>query len=69
MLGLIGREILDNILQVYLRDNVQAYECYLRARQETWLFTKEALDHAKRIDQVSELVIAEIDRLLAASPR
>lgn len=30
---------------------------------------KEALDHAKYLDQVSELVIAEIDRLLAASPR
>ncbi|NIN12140.1 MAG: tetratricopeptide repeat protein [Gemmatimonadales bacterium] len=27
-------------------DNVQAYECYLRARQESWLFTKEALDRA-----------------------
>jgi hypothetical protein len=33
------------------------------------LIEKEALDHAKHLDQVSELVIAEIDRMLAASPR
>ncbi len=33
------------------------------------LIEKEALDHAKHLDQLSELVIAEIDRLLAASPR
>ncbi|UCC73716.1 MAG: hypothetical protein JSV86_03915, partial [Gemmatimonadota bacterium] len=28
-------------------DNVQAYECYLRARQEIWLFTKDATDRAR----------------------
>ena len=33
------------------------------------LIEKEARDHAKYLDQVSERVIAEIDRLLAASPR
>ncbi len=33
------------------------------------LIEKQALDHAKYLDQVSELAIAEIDRLLAASPR
>jgi hypothetical protein len=33
------------------------------------LLEKEVLDHAKYLDQVSELAIAEIDRLLAASPR
>ena len=26
--------------------NIQAYECYLRARQESWLFTPDALDRA-----------------------
>ena len=26
--------------------NIQAYECYLRARQETWLFTPDALGRA-----------------------
>jgi len=29
----------------------------------------EVLDHARRLSQVSEMAIAEIDRLLAASPR
>ena len=29
-------------------DNIHAYECYLRARQDTWMFTKEALDRAVR---------------------
>lgn len=33
------------------------------------LIETEARDHAKYLDPVSELVIAEIDRLLAASPR
>jgi non-specific serine/threonine protein kinase len=27
-------------------EDLQAYECYLRARQETWLFTKDAMDRA-----------------------
>src|SRR4029077_16311416 len=26
--------------------NLQAYECYLRARQESWRWRKDALDHA-----------------------
>ncbi len=29
-------------------DNIHAYECYLRARQDTWIFTEEALDRAVR---------------------
>lgn len=33
------------------------------------LIENDALHHAKYLDQISELAIAEIDRLLAASPR
>lgn len=33
------------------------------------IIENEVLDHARRLDQVSEEAIAEIDRLLAASPR
>ena len=30
-------------------DNVHAYECYLRARQEGWRWRKDAIDHAIRL--------------------
>jgi TolB-like protein len=46
-------------------DNAQAYECYLRARQETWLFTKEALDHARQHLQNGLDIIGENALLLA----
>jgi TolB-like protein/lipoprotein NlpI len=46
-------------------DNAQAYECYLRARQETWLFTKEALDHARQHLRNGLEIIGENALLLA----
>jgi TolB-like protein len=46
-------------------DNAQAYECYLRARQETWRFTKEALDHARQHLQNGLDIIGENALLLA----
>jgi len=46
-------------------DNVQAYECYLRARQETWLFTKDALDRARQHLQNGLDIIGENALLLA----
>jgi TolB-like protein len=46
-------------------DNVQAYECYLRARQEIWLFTKDALDRARQHLQNGLEIIGENTLLLA----
>jgi TolB-like protein len=46
-------------------DNAQAYECYLRARQETWLFTRDALDHARQHLQNGLDIIGENAVLLA----
>jgi TolB-like protein len=46
-------------------DNAQAYECYLRARQETWLFTKDALDRARQHIQNGLEIIGENGLLLA----
>jgi len=46
-------------------DNAQAYECYLRARQEAWLFTKEALDHARQHLRNGLEIIGENALLLA----
>jgi TolB-like protein len=46
-------------------DNVQAYECYLRARQEIWLFTKDASDRARQHLQNGLDIIGENALLLA----
>jgi len=46
-------------------DNVQAYECYLRARQEIWLFTKDATDRARQHLQNGLDIIGENALLLA----
>jgi TolB-like protein/Tfp pilus assembly protein PilF len=46
-------------------DNVQAYECYLRARQEVWLWTKDALDRARQHIQNGLDIIGENALLLA----
>jgi TolB-like protein/tetratricopeptide (TPR) repeat protein len=46
-------------------DNVRAYECYLRARQEIWLFTKDALDRARQHLQNGLDIIGENTLLLA----
>ena len=46
-------------------DNFQAYECYLRARQEAWLFTKDALDHARQHLRNGLEIIGENALLLA----
>jgi tetratricopeptide (TPR) repeat protein len=46
-------------------ENVQAYECYLRARQEIWLFTKDATDRARQHLQNGLEIIGENALLLA----
>ncbi len=46
-------------------ENVQAYECYLRARQEIWLWTKDALDRARQHLQNGLDIIGENALLLA----
>jgi serine/threonine protein kinase/tetratricopeptide (TPR) repeat protein len=46
-------------------DNAQAYECYLRARQEIWLFTKDASDRARQHLQNGLDIIGENALLLA----
>jgi serine/threonine protein kinase len=38
----------QNIAEKTLR-NVQAYECYLKARHEIWRFTEESLEHALKL--------------------
>ncbi len=40
-------------------DNVQAYECYLRARQEIWRLTEESLDRALQLLQNGLDIIGE----------
>ena len=39
--------------------NIQAYECYLRARQESWLWTPDALDRALQYLQNGLQLIGE----------
>ena len=46
-------------------DNAQAYECYLRARQEIWVFTKDSLDRARQHIQNGLEIIGENALLLA----
>jgi TolB-like protein len=46
-------------------DNAQAYECYLRARQETWQWTKDALDRARQHLRNGLDIIGENALLLA----
>jgi serine/threonine protein kinase len=46
-------------------ENAQAYECYLRARQEIWLFTRDALDRARQHLQNGLDIIGENALLLA----
>ena len=47
-------------------DDVRAYECYLRARLETWRWTKEALDHALRLIQNGMDIVGDNELLYAA---
>ncbi|MFQ6612493.1 MAG: adenylate/guanylate cyclase domain-containing protein [Fidelibacterota bacterium] len=46
-------------------ENMEAYECYLKARQETWLFTKDALDRAVQYLQNGLDIIGDNPALFA----
>ena len=46
-------------------DNTAAYDCYMRARQEIYLFTGEALDRAQRLVDAGMMLIGENSLLLA----
>src|SRR4029079_12637546 len=45
--------------------DLQAYECYLQARQLMWTFTIPALDHARTLVESAQARIGENGRLLA----
>ena len=47
-------------------DDVRAYECYLRARLETWRWSKDALDHALRLIQNGLDIVGDNELLYAA---
>lgn len=47
-------------------DNLPAYECYLRARQEGWRWRKDAIDHAVHLLQNGLTIIGDNARLYAA---
>lgn len=46
--------------------NVQAYECYLRARHESWRWRKDAIDHAVQLLHNGLAVVGDNARLYAA---
>ncbi len=46
-------------------DNTAAYDCYMRARQEIYLFTGEALDRAQKLVDAGLKLIGENSLLLA----
>ena len=45
---------------------IQAYECYLRARLETWRWSKDGLDHALRLIQNGLDIVGDNELLYAA---
>lgn len=47
-------------------DNLPAYECYLRARQEGWRWRRDAIDHAVQLLQNGLKIIGDNARLYAA---
>ena len=47
-------------------DNLHAYECYLRARQEGWRWRKDAIDHAIQLLRNGLEIIGDNARLYAA---
>ncbi|MFL6246223.1 MAG: tetratricopeptide repeat protein [Thermoanaerobaculia bacterium] len=47
-------------------DNLPAYECYLRARQEGWRWRKDSIDHAVQLLHNGLTIIGENARLYAA---
>jgi TolB-like protein len=47
-------------------DNVVAYDCYLRARQEAWRWRKDAIDHAIQLLRNGLAIVGDNGRLYAA---
>jgi TolB-like protein/thioredoxin-like negative regulator of GroEL len=47
-------------------DNLLAYECYLRARQEAWRWRRDAIDHAVQLLRNGVEIIGDNARLYAA---
>jgi len=47
-------------------DNLPAYECYLRARQEGWRWRKDAIDHAVHLLHNALTIMGDNARLYAA---
>lgn len=47
-------------------DNVAAYECYLRARQEGWRWRKDSIDHAVQLLKNGLAIIGDNPRLQSA---
>jgi len=47
-------------------DNLHAYECYVRARQEAWRWRKDAIDHAIQLLRNGLALVGDNARLYAA---
>jgi TolB-like protein len=47
-------------------DNLHAYECYVRARQEAWRWRKDAIDHAVQLLRNGLSIVGDNARLYAA---
>jgi len=47
-------------------DNIHAYECYLKARQEMWKWTEEGLDQAKHLIETGLNILGENELLFVA---
>lgn len=47
-------------------ENVQAYECYLKAREEIWRFTEDALERALQLVHNAQQIIGQNELLFVA---
>jgi TolB-like protein/cytochrome c-type biogenesis protein CcmH/NrfG len=63
-LHLTGEE--DRQLRIRPIDNIHAYECYLRARQQGWRWRKDAIDQAVQLLQNGLAIVGDNARLYAA---
>jgi TolB-like protein/predicted Zn-dependent protease len=56
----------DRRLRVRSIDNIHAYECYLRARQQGWRWRKDAIDQAIQLLRNGLAIVGDNARLYAA---